>query len=406
MRSNYKRLGQYIKPVNKRNDDLKVSLLLGVSIQKVFIKSIANTVGTNFKNYKVVKKDQFAYGPVTSRNGDKISVALLEEDECIISSSYTVFRIIDKEVLLPEYLMMWFRRPEFDRYARYMSHGSVREIFGWEEMCNVELPIPDIEKQREIVEEYNTIVNRIELNQKLNQKLEETAQALYKHWFVDFEFPNEEGKPYKSSGGEMVYNEELDDEIPMGWTVDTIDTIAKDVICGKTPPTEDSANYGSDIPFLTIPDMHNKVFADTYDRYLSFKGAKTQINKTLPPYSICVSCIGTAGLTILTSVECQTNQQINSIICKDGISAFYIYLVMKNMARDINEFSNRGSVGKNMNKTEFSNLLIVNPKKEIQDGYENVVKMLFEYILAIQKKLVDLNGLKELISTKIAKAAL
>lgn len=186
MSSNYKKLGNYIQPVNRRNTDLKVETLLGVSIQKILMPSIANTVGTNMKTYKIIVKNQFAYGPVTSRNGDKISIALLQDfDEAIISQAYTVFEVVDTKKLHPEYLMMWFRRPEFDRYARFKSHGSARETFDWDELCEVELPIPSIEKQQEIVKEYNTVTNRIKLNEQLNQKLEETAQALYKHWFVD-----------------------------------------------------------------------------------------------------------------------------------------------------------------------------------------------------------------------------
>lgn len=174
MKSNYKKLGEYIREVNIRNKDLQISLLLGVSISKEFIPSIANTVGTDFSNYKIVEKAQFAYGPVTSRNGDKISIALLKEDKCIISSSYMVFEIIDKSVLLPEYLMMWFRRPEFDRYARFKSEGSVREIFSWNELCNVELPVPDIDKQRKIVEQYNQINKAIQIKEAINNNLEPT----------------------------------------------------------------------------------------------------------------------------------------------------------------------------------------------------------------------------------------
>lgn len=234
---NYKRLGDHIKEVNIRNTDLSVKKLLGVSIQKGMIPSIANTVGTDMSTYKIVRKGQFAYGPVTSRNGDKISIALLDEcKEAIVSQAYTSFEVIDKEKLLPEYLMMWFRRPEFDRYARFKSHGSAREIFDWNEMCNIELPIPSPEKQREIVAEYNAVQNRISLNNQLIQKLEETAQAIYKHWFVDFEFPNEEGKPYKSSGGEMVESEL--GEIPRGWRVGKL----KEIISfynGKAKPSNE-----------------------------------------------------------------------------------------------------------------------------------------------------------------------
>jgi len=167
----YKLLGEYIEVVDIRNKDLAITNLLGVSITKKFITSIANIVGTDLSSYKIVRSGQFAYGPVTSRNGEKISIALLDDEDCIISSSYTVFQVIDKEALDPEYLMLWFSRPEFDRYARYKSHGSVREIFGWDELCQVELPIPSIDEQREMVKAYKAITDRIALKQKINDNL-------------------------------------------------------------------------------------------------------------------------------------------------------------------------------------------------------------------------------------------
>ena len=185
MKNNDRKLGDYIQPVDVRNSDLKVSHLLGLSIDKCFIESIANTIGTDFRPYKIVKKGQFAYGPVTSRNGEKITIALLEEPECIISSSYAVFEITDTSKLLPEYLMLWFSRPEFDRYARYKSHGSVREIFDWDEMCRVELPVPPLNEQQKIVDTYNAITNRIQIKQKINENLEKTAQAIYKKMFIE-----------------------------------------------------------------------------------------------------------------------------------------------------------------------------------------------------------------------------
>ena len=171
MEKGYKILGNYIRLVDERNKNLAVTKLLGVSISKKFIPSIANIVGTDLSNYKIVRTGQFAYGPVTSRNGEKISIAYLDEEDCIISSSYTVFEVENKEELDPEYLMLWFSRPEFDRYARYKSHGSVREIFDWNGLCMVELPVPDIEKQRKIVKAYKTITDRIDLKQKINDNL-------------------------------------------------------------------------------------------------------------------------------------------------------------------------------------------------------------------------------------------
>ena len=223
MKSNYKPLGKYIQPVVGRNNDLGDLPLVGLSIQKKFIPSIANTIGTDMSTYRTIYKNQFAYGPVTSRNGDKITIALFNDyEKALISQAYIPFEVRDTNELLPEYLMMWFRRPEFDRYARFMSHGSAREIFDWEEMCNTLLPVPHPDKQREVVNEYNVIQNRIALNQQLIQKLEETAQAIFKQWFMEFEFPNENGKPYKSNGGEMVWNKEFQKEIPKEWNVEKL----------------------------------------------------------------------------------------------------------------------------------------------------------------------------------------
>lgn len=181
-----KRLGDYIRQVDVRNRDLAVDNLLGLSISKQFIPSIANTIGTDMANYKVVQPRQFGYVPVTSRNGDKITVALYNGDKpCIISQAYIVFEVTDTDKLLPEYLMMWFRRPEFDRYARFKSHGSAREVFEWDEMCDVMLPVPSIEEQRKIVAEYQAVERRIENNRHLIATLESTAQTIYRQMFVD-----------------------------------------------------------------------------------------------------------------------------------------------------------------------------------------------------------------------------
>lgn len=182
-----RKLGDFVQPVDVRNNDLSVTRLLGLSINKCFIESIANTIGTDFSKYKIVKKGQFTYIPDTSRRGDKIGIALLTDyDEGLVSNIYTVFEITDTSKLLPEYLMLWFSRPEFDRYARYKSHGSVREIFDWDEMCRVELPVPPLNEQQKIVDTYNAITNRIRIKQKINENLEKTAQCLFEEmWNSD-----------------------------------------------------------------------------------------------------------------------------------------------------------------------------------------------------------------------------
>jgi len=183
MKEGYRLLGDFIRQVDVRNTDGKEENLLGVSVQKMFIPSIANTVGTDFTKYKVVKRGQFTYIPDTSRRGDKIGIALLTDyDEGLVSNIYTVFEVKDENELLPEYLMLWFSRPEFDRYARFKSHGSVREIMDWDEMCKVELPVPSIDKQRSIVKAYQTITERIELKRRINDNLAAQMRAYFKEY--------------------------------------------------------------------------------------------------------------------------------------------------------------------------------------------------------------------------------
>lgn len=155
-----KRLGDYIQLVDKKNKDLKIDRLLGVSIQKKFIESIANISGTDMSNYRVIKRNQFAFSPVTSRNGDKLTVALLkDEDEAILSPAYSVFEVTDNEKLIPEYLFIFLNRAEFDRYTRFNSWGSARETFNWEDMCDVKLPIPSIDEQKKYVAIYQGLLN-------------------------------------------------------------------------------------------------------------------------------------------------------------------------------------------------------------------------------------------------------
>ena len=170
MKINYNKLGDYIKESKLKNKDSIETNLVGLSNEKQFIDSKANIIGADLSNYKLITYNQFVYMPTTSRNGDKISVALFKEERGIISSSYTVFDV-DSNLLNPNYLMLWFERPEFDRYARYHSYGSVREIFSWKDMKNIELYVPSIEYQDNVVKIKNLIDNRITILTKINKNL-------------------------------------------------------------------------------------------------------------------------------------------------------------------------------------------------------------------------------------------
>jgi type I restriction enzyme S subunit len=289
----YKKLGDYIQQVNNRNRDLQVDTLLGVSITKKLIPSIANTVGTDMSTYKIIEKGQFAYGTITSRNGDKISIALAEEyEKALVSQIYIVFEVIDKNELLPEYLMMWFSRPEFDRYARYHSHGSTRESFDWEDLCEVELPVPSIQKQREIVAQYQAVENKIKVNEQICEKLEATAQTLYKQWFVDFEFPNEEGKPYKSSGGAMEYNQELEKDIPEGWEVKSLNELTLDTLGGDWGKENIEGNYTSKVLCIRGTDIPSLKKADKNGMPLRYILNKNLLNRKLQEGNIVIEISG------------------------------------------------------------------------------------------------------------------
>lgn len=380
--ADFKRLGDYIREVDVRNRELAVMRLLGVSISKEFIPSIANTIGTDMSSYKIVMRVQFAYGPVTSRNGDKVSIALLADDvPAIISQAYTVFEVSDKNKLLPEYLMMWFRRPEFDRYARYHSHGSAREVFDWEEMCDVRLPIPPLSRQREIVAEYETLTHRIRLNERLIASLESVAQTLYRRTFVDNIDPA---------------------RLPSGWRTGTIVEMGE-VITGKTPSTLDKDNFGTDVPFITIPDMHGRVFIHKTSRMLSQRGADSQRNKILPRDTICVSCIGTPGLVAITVQESQTNQQLNSIIPKEKCTVFYLYFSLLGMKKKISEYGTGAAVLNNLNKNAFQQLPIVIPDCRLILEFNSTVEPIFNYLRIVEREIHALMEMKALALSKIGR---
>jgi len=406
MRSNYKQLGQYISEVNVKNTNLEVNLLLGVSITKKFIPSIANTIGTDMSKYKVVRKNQFGYGPITSRNGDKISVALLTEEQCIISTSYRVFEIKDHEELDPEYLMMWFRRPEFDRYARFMSHGSTREAFDWDEMCETELPVPSIEKQREIINEYNTIVKHINLNDLLNQKLEETAQALYKHWFVDFEFPNENGQPYKSSGGKMVYCDELDNDIPERWKTGTLELLGE-IVGGATPSKavpEYWTNENTAIAWISPKDLtkNNYKFIDKGDHFITETGYKKASTNLLPVNSVLFSSRAPIGILGINTNTLCTNQGFKSVIPHENVGCYYVYYFLKFNTNDI-EDQGSGTTFNEVSGTVMKSYPAYLPSAFLLQEFSNSVKKIFQHQNNKESSTKALKQSKSLLLSKMSK---
>ena len=373
MRSNYKRLGDFIQLVVGRNKDLENLPLVGLSITKKFIPSIANTIGTDMSTYRTIERKQFAYGPVTSRNGDKITIALFDDyDKALISQAYIPFEVKNTNELDPEYLMMWFRRPEFDRYARFKSHGSAREIFDWSEMCDIQLPIPSPEKQLEIVKEYNTIQNRISLNNQLITKLEETAQAIYKQWFVDFEFPDENGKAYKSNGGEMVFCEELEKEIPEGWNIGTLENLYKfQYGLGNTNP-HNNGQY---------PIYGAGGIIGGYDK---FNSEDAPVIGHMGAY--CGAVVFAFGKHYVT---------YNGVICKAKIEKHKWFSYLSLLSKDLMS-NTRGSSQPFVSYDMLYEIQIIIPEEEITIEFDNIANKLFKRVnlsLIENQKLTELKDL-------------
>lgn len=225
------------------------------------------------------------------------------------------------------------------------------------------------------------IDEKIKTNKEINKNLEQQAQAIYRSWFVNYE-PFDRTKP--------------DD-----WSDGTIDDLGTEIICGKTPSTKKSEYYGGNTPFITIPDMHGCVYIVSTERYLSDAGVASQPKKTLPPNTVCVSCIGTAGLVTLVSEESQSNQQINSIIPKEGISVYYIYLLMQTLAETINKLGQSGSTIVNLNKTQFGKIQVMIPSKRVLQDFDSLCRPLFDTILSNQKENINLSELRDTLLPKL-----
>ena len=385
MEHEYKRLGDYIKQIDVRNKELVITKLLGVSISKKFISSIANTVGTDLSNYKIVRTGQFAYGPVTSRNGDKISIAYLTESDCIVSSSYTVFEVTKLCELNPEYLMLWFSRPEFDRYARFMSHGSVREIFDWDEFCRIEFPLPSIEKQNEIVTSYKAITNRIALKQNINDNLVHVGVASIQ----------------KNIGKGALINltdSEMESLVLKdGFTVKPVSDFCSDTKSGSTPSrTTNEFWEGGTIPWVKSGEVHNNITLRT-EECITKEGLDGSSTKLLPKDTVLMAMYGvTAGEVGYLAIEATTNQAICGMICNTKAEAAYLYFALIQSQAAISRLSNGGAQD-NLSKNFIDGINLVVPPSEIIESL-NLSAIIEQMTLNTKEIFV----LEELQSTALA----
>jgi type I restriction enzyme S subunit len=402
MRLNYKPIGKYIREVDNRNAGLKVKQLLGLSISKQFIPSVANIIGTDMENYKIIRKNQFACSTMQVRRDKKLPVALLQEaDEAIISQAYSIFEVKDEKLLLPEYLMMWFARTEFDREACFYAIGGVRGSLEWEDFLAMQLPVPPITKQKEIVAEYNIIQNRIAVNKQLLQKLEETAQAIYKNWFVDFEFPDENGKPYKTNGGEMMESEV--GKIPVGWEVKSLTKVASYINRGITP------NY---VEKDGITVINQKCIRDnsvdfSYSRKHDDTFKKIAPERYLQHFDIVVNSTGEGTLGRVGIIKEKPSQiivdtHITIVRSSETMLPLCLWFNVSSRTGEIEKLA-EGSTGQTeLGRDKLGELKILVPPKNIQTKFEIIARPIISHSSKIEQEVPLLISFKDLLLSKLS----
>ena len=363
MEHRYKKLGDFIRQVDIRNIEGKTENLLGVSVQKKFISSVANTVGTDYKRYKIVKRGQFTYIPDTSRRGDKIGIALLEDyDECLVSNAYTVFEVIDEKQLVPQYLMLWFMRPEFDRLARFKSHGSVREVMDWDQMCNVLLPIPGYEQQLQIVNAYNAITQRIDIKQRINDNLQKYAFSLYKSLIDGLE---------KNAVLSDIAN------ITMG-----------------TSPDGNSLNS----------DRNGIVFyqgkTDFGFRFPNVRQYTTEPKRYANPKDILMSVRAPVGPVNIATERCAIGRGLAALCPKDENYSF-LYYTMLELDFELNKFNDEGTVFGSITKDDLHSLPIVDVALNEKANFNQKVTIIDKLISDNESEISNLKELQSLVLSKL-----
>lgn len=344
-------------------------------IEKSNNEDISQKLFISFERFNEIKTKYGVpgFGDILLTSVGTLGVPYLVKDEEFYFKDGNLTWFYNFSRIDSKFLYYWFLSP-YSKYQIYSKQiGSTQKALTISNLKRFEILLPPIIEQEIIVSILSALDQKIEANNKIISNLESQAQAIFKSWFVDFE-PFQDGEFVESELG----------MIPKGWAVRTIKEMSEDIITGKTPPTKFEENFGNYMPFIKIPDMHDKVYVINTEVSLSMEGMMTQKNKTLPKNSICVSCIATVGLVNLVFENSQTNQQINSIIAKKEISPYYIYCYMKTLFDYLNAIGSSGSTTKNINKVTFSKIKIINPVKEIMVKFDGVSNTLFENIRNLQ----------------------
>ena len=383
MKSNYEPLGKHIRLVDYRNSEEVTSTVLGISIDKEFMPSVANVIGTDLSRYKLISKGLFACNPMHVGRDERLPIALYEKaNPAIVSPAYFMFEIIDHDILNEEYLMMWFRRPEFDRECWFMTDGSVRGGITWDDLCRIKLPVPSYARQCEIVESYRAITDRIALKRAENDNLDSTMQAIYKNHFVDF-------TPFKS---EPTCATKLG-EIPASWNVCKFRDLC-DLLNGRAYSQEELLNSGK-YRVLRVGNFFTK-------NSWYYSDMELEDNKYCYPDDLLFCWSASFGLYIWNDVKTIYHYHIWKIDFSKTSPYYreYIYLYLK---QELNKLSKEGhgSVMAHLTKSGVENLDMVSPPEEIIKQFHNLILPFIEHKKLVEKEVQQLTELRESILSKM-----
>ena len=346
---------------------------------------------------KTIKKNDILFSEIRPQNKRFAYVDFDETYDFVVSTKLMVLRNINP-LVDNKYFYYFLTNDHMLSVLQTRAENRICSFpqITFDLLSDYKVRVPDINEQKRISSLLSSLDKKIELNNQINAELESMAKTLYDYWFVQFDFPNENGKPYKSSGGKMVYNSVLKREIPYGWNDSQIGKIENKIITGKTPPKGNSDYFSGDVPFITIGDIRGNTFIVNTEETLSREGADFQKSKYIPEDTICVTCIATPGLVGLTTTLSQTNQQINSIICSKEYHKYFLYFALKSYF-NANSKVKIGNTFANINKRDFSEIKIIYPSESLLINFHKKVSSIFEKIKSNTKESRKISELRDFL---------
>lgn len=395
MKSNYEPLGKHIRLVDYRNSEEVTSTVLGISIDKEFMPSVANVIGTDLSRYKLISKGLFACNPMHVGRDERLPIALYEKDNAaIVSPAYFMFEIIDRDVLNEEYLMMWFRRPEFDRECWFMTDGSVRGGITWDDLCRIKLPVPSYARQCEIVESYRAITNRIALKRAENDNLEATIQAAF-------------DKAFHDAGVSLPETIIKQNKVPQGWTDATVGDFASVQTgpFGSQLHNEDYVESGT--PIITVEHMDGKYIAHRNLPLVSQNDVDRLRKYDLHTGDIVFSRVGSVDRAVMVSQH--EDGWLFSGRClrvrpyDPYTGSYFLWWFNQPVIRQLVTASAVGATMPSINTSILNSIRIVFPQKDIVTQFCKMADGLIEIIATNLEEIRKLNDAREYIQLSLSR---